>query len=65
VVYLIQVKDEQTGNKLYDYLKTQNAAHGWWSFSHSYHLDCSSYIFLHPTLYIITILILILISVPH
>lgn len=29
VVYLIQVKDEQTGNKLYDYLKTQNAAHGW------------------------------------
>ncbi|KAI8082903.1 uncharacterized protein BX664DRAFT_185671 [Halteromyces radiatus] len=29
VVYLIQVKDEQTGNKLYDYLKTQNAAQGW------------------------------------
>ncbi|CAO3576349.1 unnamed protein product [Absidia cylindrospora] len=29
MVYLLQLKDEQTGNKIYDYLKTQNAAHGW------------------------------------
>ncbi|ORZ11859.1 hypothetical protein BCR42DRAFT_97134 [Absidia repens] len=29
MVYMIQLKDEQTGNKVFDYLKTQNAAHGW------------------------------------
>ncbi|KAI8335332.1 hypothetical protein BC941DRAFT_430037 [Chlamydoabsidia padenii] len=29
MVYLIQLKDEQTGNKVFDYLKTQNAAQGW------------------------------------
>ncbi|ORX62383.1 hypothetical protein DM01DRAFT_1331809 [Hesseltinella vesiculosa] len=29
VVYLIQLKDDKTGNKIYDYLKTQNASNGW------------------------------------
>ncbi|KAI8071690.1 hypothetical protein BC940DRAFT_293451 [Gongronella butleri] len=29
IVYLVQVKDEKTGTKIYEYLKTQNAAHGW------------------------------------
>jgi hypothetical protein len=28
-VHLIQLKDEATGNKVFDYLKTQNAAQGW------------------------------------
>jgi hypothetical protein len=29
MVYMIQLKDEQNGNRVFDYLKTQNAAHGW------------------------------------
>ncbi|KAI9302553.1 hypothetical protein BJ944DRAFT_269782 [Cunninghamella echinulata] len=29
MVYMIQVKDEQTGNKIAEYLKTQNQANGW------------------------------------
>ncbi|CAO3632541.1 unnamed protein product [Cunninghamella blakesleeana] len=29
MVYLIQLKDEQTGNKVVEYLKSQNAANGW------------------------------------
>lgn len=29
MVYLLQFKDVETGNRVFDYLKTQNAAHGW------------------------------------